>query len=823
MNKSALLTFLLSLMALVAFAAPEGTAYSVKAVAVDSVGTPSMYATYRIYAATDSVRPVTGAVTGDDGVIAATLPAAGDYRITITGMDSEQGESAFGVSDAAPVADLGTIALKPTSQALAEITVTAQRPLVIKEIDRIGYDVKNDQDSKTSPLIDVLRKVPMVTIDGDGNIQVNGSSDFKIYKNGRPNSAFTNNAKEIFKAIPASTIKRVEVITDPGAREDAEGVGAILNIVTDSSSELNGIVGSVSTYINDRNPVPGANLWLSSQLGKVVFSVNGGYFNNSTRETESTTTTDATYQTTGDRILSTNSSKSRANGGWGGLELSFEPDTLNLFTVEGNFFAYGVKPEGSATSKLFAPDGTLLQEYNTASRTLNSSYYNIDANVNYQRSTRRKGETITLSYRISASSNKGKSEDIYTPIYNFNVPYTGINSNTNQKFAEHTIQLDWSRPYGDKHKLDLGAKAIFRRNHSVSQMDYVGYNTVNEDFNHNTDIVAAYADYILKLGKWSMRAGMRYEYSHLAAKFNNGSAPDFGSPLHDYAPSASVSYTINDANTLKLSYNRRIQRPGIWALDPTINESPMTTSQGNPYLNSSNTDEVKLNYSLIRPKVNVDASLTYGHSGDGVRQTIRVEGDHTYYSYANAGLQHVVQLNAYARWSPTDKTSLMLNGTIVWGQCRNSLSGAEISRWLPFGYAQLQQKLPWKLRLTAWAHLWLSSLNSELQYTTNGGSGLWYGFRVQRSWLKNDALTVGVNITNPFGKYRHSSVAHYVNSDYLGTSCTQSARAAIAMLSVTYRFGSLNASVKKTAKSISNDDLSGAPSADGGNKAPQAN
>ncbi|MGM9861545.1 MAG: TonB-dependent receptor plug domain-containing protein, partial [Muribaculaceae bacterium] len=374
MNKSALLTFLLSLMALVAFAAPESAAYSVKAVAVDSVGVPSMYATYRIYAAADSVRPVAGAVTGDDGVINAALPAAGDYRLAISSMDSEQGERLFTVSDAAPVADLGPIALKPSSQALAEITVTAQRPLVIKEIDRIGYDVKNDQDSKTSPLIDVLRKVPMVTIDGDGNIKVNGSSDFKIYKNGRPNSAFTNNAKEIFKAIPASTIKRVEVITDPGAREDAEGVGAILNIVTDSSSELNGIVGAVSTYINDRNPVPGANLWLSSQLGKVVFSVNGGYFNNNTRETESTTTTDATYQTTGDRILTTKSSNSRANGGWGGLELSFEPDTLNLITVEGNFFAYSVKPEGSSTSKLFAPDGTLLQEYNTTNRTLSSPY-----------------------------------------------------------------------------------------------------------------------------------------------------------------------------------------------------------------------------------------------------------------------------------------------------------------------------------------------------------------------------------------------------------------------------------------------------------------
>lgn len=784
--------------------------FQVSAVAVDSTGTAEMFVTYRIFAETDSVRPVAGAVTGDDGVVNAPLPAAGAYRITLVGMATETVERRFSVDDACPVADLGSITLAAAKEELSEITVTAQRPLVTKEIDRINYDVQSDEDAKTSPLLDILRKVPMVSVDADGNIKVNGSSDFKIYKNGRPNNSFSKNAKDIFQAIPASTIKRVEVITDPGAREDAEGVGAILNIVTNSDTGLNGVLGNVSLYADTNNAIPVPNLWLSSQLGKVVFSVSGGYYNSNRRETESSQHTDANYMTTGDRLLMYVSSVSPQNGGWGDFELSYELDSLNLFNAECNFYMDNSSPESDRLYQMYDSEGSLLYKYAQTSRYRQSRYLDIDGNFSYQRSTRRKGETLTLSYRVSTTNQKQASTDEYTSIYNFVNPYSGINSDFDLNFIEHTFQFDWSRPLTEKQKLDVGGKAILRRNHSKNSREYIGYDSTFDDFSHNTDIAAVYADYRISLGKWSLRAGLRYEYSHLAAKFHTGESPDFGSSLNDFAPNAAASYNINDENTLKASYSRRISRPGIWYLDPTVSESPLSTSSGNPYLKSSNTDSYNINYSLIKSKFNLDATLSYRYSGDEIRETIDVEGSHNYYSYGNVGRRKDFRINAYCQWSPTDKTSLVFNGGLAWGQAKNAESGATLSHWTPNGYLQVQQRLPWKLRLTGWCNYWCYGLQSELSYSENtGADGLRYGFRLQRSWLKDDALTASVNISRPFGPYRYHSITHNINSDYLATTDYVGSRSFCVGFRVAYRFGSLKASVKKTASSIDNDDLSG--------------
>ena len=128
-----------------------------------------------------------------------------------------------------------------------DVVIKAQRQLIKQEIDRIGYDVQADEESKTLTVMDMLRKVPMVTVDGEDNIKVKGNSSFKIYKNGRYDPSLSKNAKEILKAMPASMIKRIEVITDPGAREDAEGVNAILNIVMMEGKNLARTKQSVPT------------------------------------------------------------------------------------------------------------------------------------------------------------------------------------------------------------------------------------------------------------------------------------------------------------------------------------------------------------------------------------------------------------------------------------------------------------------------------------------------------------------------------------------------------------------------------------------------
>ena len=129
---------------------------------------------------------------------------------------------------------------------LSGVTIKAQRQLIKTEIDRIGYDVQADEDSKTENVLEMLKKVPMVSIDAQENILVKGNSNFKIYKNGHPDPSLTKNAKEILRAMPASMVKRIEVITDPGAKEDAEGVNAILNIVMTEGSKLGGVTGSVT-------------------------------------------------------------------------------------------------------------------------------------------------------------------------------------------------------------------------------------------------------------------------------------------------------------------------------------------------------------------------------------------------------------------------------------------------------------------------------------------------------------------------------------------------------------------------------------------------
>ncbi len=786
--------------------------YCVKAVVVNSQGEPEEFATWRIFPAdTTATTPLTGNITDASGMIDTPLDIPGQFRLSLVGIDGSTLEQPFSVTDEQPVADLGRLAFSDArTRRLEEITVTAQKPIVVKEIDRIGYDVQADPEVATAPLIDILRKVPMVAVDAEGNITVNGSSDFKIYKNGRPNNSFTKNAKEIFKAIPASSIKKIEVITDPGAREDAEGVGAILNIVTDSETHLKGITGNISLFGYSNNPVPTPNIWLSSQIGKVTFSVNGGYYNLNRRESESSTTNDGYYYDSGNTLTYSDLSSSRSNTFFGGLDLSYEPDTLNLvtaaFNIYKNYSIYDVDRNYAMT----APDGHDIYSYRQTSFYPKSNYLDLDGSINYQRSTRLKGENITLSYQISTTGQKQRQQTDYTDIYNPPFDYTGIISDFDLRFFEHTFQLDWTRPVAGKHTLDVGAKYILRRNHSKNYRDYVSTDrSTYDNFCHNTDIGAAYADFRARFGKINARAGFRYEYSHLAAKFKDGQGSDFASEINDYVPNASLSYSFDDANTLKASFNRRISRPGISYLDPTVATTPNSTSSGNPRLHSAIFNTLLLNYSMIKPKFNVDVSLSYSFSDNMIVNKMDVAGDHIFYSFANVGHQKKLAANAYFQWSPTDKTSIY--GNISYAFTRQSMpDGTSLSRPQYNPWVSLNQKLPWRMQLTANVGWWSGGINNDAYtYFDPGFAFFWNNFSVRKFFLSDDRLAIGVGLSNPFGPYSRKGRIITRTPDYYSLSESVSSHNFSVTFRASYRFGSLKASVKKTAASIENDDLQG--------------
>lgn len=811
------------------------TGYMVRGEVVDSAGVAEVYATLRIYNTSDSVKPVVLATTDENGRISQSLPSAGGYRLSVASVGKRPVERTFAVDASHSDVDLGRIVLEENVTELGQVEVVAQRPLVVREIDRLGYDVKADPEAETSTLREILRKVPLVSVDEEGNIKVKGSSDFKIYKNGRPNNSFTNNAKDIFAAIPASSIKKIEVITEPGAREDAEGVGAILNIVTDSDTALNGVVGTANLYADNNSFIPNPSLWLSTQVDKVTMSVNGGY-NRTPKGNDSKSWSNqyTDYYETGNRYEAETYSTYPQNSGWMGLEASWEPDSLNLFTVEANGWIWSPLDQRITSSVRMlgaaAADGSrpVLYSYNSLQRPLDNGNLSFDGSANYQHSTRRKGETITLSYRISNNSSKNESETQYYDMFNCDFEYTGRYFDSKQDFMEQTVQADWSRPYGEKHKLDIGAKAVFRDNHSISTQTYEGADMgTHDDFTHRTTIAAAYADYRLTLGKWNIRAGLRYEYSYLSARFKaqTENRSNFSSTLNDLVPNAAVSWNINDANSVKLSYSRNIRRPSIWFLDPARSETPTSVSFGNPDLGSVAYNNVSFNYSLIKNKFNLDFNIGGALVDNSLQNVSWIdERERVVSTYDNVGKMRSLNMSVYFQWSIDSKTRWMLN---LWGgytylrqPVALDASGAQVfgsrARWAVNPWTRISRDLPWKLELSVSGYWWSGGLSNVYSYQDPGTPG--YSISLVRKFLKEDRLTVRLNVNRPFGPNEMHTNYHTYNPQYTTDSETINRSGRYVGVSLNFRFGSLNAQVKKTAASISNDDLQSGSRGGGGGK-----
>ncbi len=785
-------------------------AFSVKLKVTDPEGTPESYATCRIFTPKDSLHAVVGGVTDTLGIYSAQLPEGGSYRLSVEIAGQSPIRRDFAVTKAQPDADLGT--LSSSGQMLGELTVTAQRPLVVKEIDRIGYDVQADDDAPTSTLTEILRKVPMLNVDADGNITVNGSSNFKIYKNGKPSNSMTKNAKDIFAAMPASMIKKIEVITEPGARFDAEGVAAVLNIVTVENSVVKGVMGNVSVGGSTLQPFHYGNLYLMSQVDKVTFSMNGGANYMTSKLTRNEKESEYLYEN-GTRTHDFQTSSNKGWAGWGGFEMSWEPDTLNLFTAEGNLFFYKVKPAQTSQNQMYDAEGQLISSYSDETYYPKYGYHDFDATFSYQRSTSRPGETFGLSYMISTTAQDSRGRTDFSDIIGSRFPYTGIVQDNTHHFIEHTFQADWTRPFAKIHSFDVGAKYILRRNNSEDDQEYTGWEDRYTKFRHITDIGALYAQYSIKLKKVSLRAGLRYEFSKLKASYPAPSVPQaedkpFSTTLSDWVPSAAASWQINDANSLTLNYATRINRPGIEYLNPAETVTPTTISKGNPDLESSRHQSLKLAYMLIKPKFNMQLSAQYGFSNNSIEQYVILGDDNMlYHDYGNIGHARNWSFQGYLQWMPSSKTRIMIN---AWGSHEKQYyAGASMSHWSWGGYLDASQKLPWKLEVGLSAYLMQAwAFDAYSKVVSPFVQRLMPSLSLKRNFLKDDRLSLRVNwsgICNPHRKFE----IEYTSGPYTGWDHRVSPNNQYVSLTVSYRFGQLNASVRKTNSQISNDDLEG--------------
>ena len=690
-------------------------------------------------------------------------------------------------------------------QTLDEVVVAQRRKLIKNDIDKLTYDVQHDKTAQTKTTLEILKKIPLVTVDGQENIRVQGSTSFKVYRNGHPDPSLSGqNLKDILKAIPASTIKRIEVITDPGAKYDAEGTTAILNIVMMSSSKLQGVSGNVNSEVDTYGSVR-LGTYLTTKVGKLTTTVNYNYMNQSRKQTENYREEVYNYVKTGEQKREYGTNSTAATIHFGNISASYEIDSLNLLTASTNFFGYKVDANTQNTNERWDKNSLLIYKFDNNMTTPGYSVLDIGGRLDYQHKTHLDGEVLTLSYMLAATRQHTIFRQMYNNMVNFPVSYTSYDQNTRERFTEHTFQIDYVRPFGKHHKIESGTKYILRYNNSTSLMDYQGTTPDMESkFKHNAQVAAAYLSYIFTAGKWAARAGLRYEFTRMKASYPDGSNADYHANLNDWVPSASLQYKISDGQTLKVSYNTSINRPGIDYLNPAVISTPTAISFGNANLGSSRNQALHLEYMLVTSKLTLQLSPDYSFTNNGITNIIYEQNRKDVSTYQNVLKSKVFGISSYTEWTPFTGTSFTLNADIRYARItlptpyiKNSGCGGGI-------YFNWEQKIPWELTLT-------TSIGGEYGnrvYDPYVIEGRWfyYYFTLTRRFFK-DKLTVSLSAESPFIKER-STTYRIVRGDYTGYERSVM-YPRYFYIGFSWSFGKLNASVKTAARSIENDDLVG--------------
>ncbi|CDD95924.1 tonB-dependent receptor [Bacteroides intestinalis CAG:315] len=825
--KCSLLLIMLVVSSLVA-AQNAAPTFQIKGVLLDSLtqeGEP--YATIKIVKKEAPANALKMLVTDMKGKFQEKVPGTGNFVMTISSIGRNTIVKDFTVKAGEKLVDFGTLYITDASNELGQVEVVAQKPLVKADIDKIEYNVQDDPDSKSNSVLEMLRKVPLVTVDGEDNIKVNGSSSFKVYVNGKPNNMMSNNPTEVLKSMPANSIKHIEVITNPGPKYDAEGVGGILNIVTVGS----GLEGYTATFSgNVSNMGAGGGLFGTVKSGKLTVSARYNYnYNDRPRSYSGGNRRTVGDVTEGSSDLDYDgSSKGHGNFQSGSMEASYEIDTLRLVSMSFGLWGGG-NNSTSINNTLATAPGTSNELYRYVSDGRSkSSWYSIDGGVDYQRMFHVKDRMFTLSYKINTSPQTSDSYSTYNDMHaatdweDFLKRLYDLNNDGSQNTTEHTFQADYTTPIGKIHTLEAGAKYILRDNSSEDDRyerqigttgDYVLDEEHSSHYKHQNDILAAYMGYGLRVKKISGRLGVRYEHTKQEVKYLLGKGDNFNKNFDDVVPSASIGYKLTDMSNLRFGYNMRIYRPGIWYLNPYLNDSnPTNISQGNSHLDSEKSHSFNLSYSNFTQKFNINLSARYSFTNNSIEQVTEQVKDTEiaglqnptgkevlYSTYQNIGKSRNASLSGYVNWNATSNTRIYANlyGNYTYMEGANGLKN---DGWNLFAYGGAQQSLPhdWRISLNVYGQTPWIMLQGK------GSSFFDYGLSVNKSFL-NKRLTLSAFASNFFKKYT-SPTSSIEGVGFTQDSWNRYTRQRFGV-SVSYRIGELKASVKKAARTISNDDV----------------
>lgn len=635
------------------------------------------------------------------------------------------------------------------SKDLDGVTVTRMRRLVKADADKLSYDVKNDEDAKASTVLDMLRKVPMVSVDGEDNITVNGSSSFKVYVDGKPNMMMSSAPSQVFKSMPASMVKSIEVVTNPGAKYDAEGGAGVLNIVMNKEmmtmmgggESLNGYNGTLRVQAGNRQL--GGSAFVSGQQGKLSYSTNITY----SKQTPGTTTTTMEREQTGamsSTMISESESKMKMPFTMGNLTLGYELDAKSSIGLTAGITSFNMNSDG-LTKTTFGGGmyGTGFSYGNTNDTKMRRTSFN--GSLDYQRFLNdARTSSLTLTYQLTYAPTKSEMESGFDQSTTFpGMDLTNRYSENKERTTDHIFQMDYTTPLGTANTLNAGLKYSFRR--ATSDADYylqgVYSDLMSSEYKYNNSILAGYAELVSRFGNFSSKAGLRYEQTWQDVSYQLGKGNDFSTRYGNLVPSASLSYSLNPATNIALTYNMRISRPGITYLNPYVDRSnPTMLSYGNPDLDTEKSHNIGLAFNSFSAKMMFSVNLRHSFTDNAIESYSFYDSNNLLNTtYDNTAKNHMTSLNAYVNWLVHKNTRLFLNGAVDYSDMRSKALDIQNHGWHANVMAGLQQTLPWNIKLSAYV------ITSTKSYNLQGWSS---GFNMLTGTLSksffDDKLTISV-------------------------------------------------------------------------------
>lgn len=754
----------------------------------------------------------TGATTDASGNFLISNVPLGKYKLVISFVGYKSKTLPVNLSTEKPELHLTNLQLSPDTKILGGVTVTGQKALVEDKGDRLVYNAEKDISNAGGTAADVLRKVPTLTVDLNGNVQMRGNSNLKVLVNGKPSAMMARNLADALRQMPANVIKSVEVITSPGAKYDAEGSAGVINIITKKG--LQGFNGSTNVTVGNYNRSLGTNISLKKKKIGLTLSANGYQYRNQW-ESQSTRTT--LFNNTPVNILTQSSAADNTGtGGYGEMSFDYDPDSLSRINFSANVWGGNYPNNSILLNRLTNPAGQELQAFRN-DRRFRNPYGNGQLDLGYTKNFKKPDQEFAFLTQFSRMpDNYFYDTDSYSMAEQLTYRQHSSNYSRNK---EYTVQTDYTHPFTLKGrrdttsiKLEIGAKGILRDIGSEYRVEesqngegeLVPNPILSNDFNYKQQVTSGYTALRLDTKrKWSLNIGARLEHTDIKGDFVS-TQTKITNQYNNLIPSITLSKGIK-TQTIKVSYTQRIQRPLIWYLNPWLNASDtLNVNTGNPYLKPELNHATEIGYNLNTKKgLSLNTALYWRFTDNAIEYLTAVDASGVSLSKPqNIATRQTYGLNVNLSGQPNKNWNLNGGGDLRFVDLRSTALDQRNDGYIWNFNFNSTYKLPKDYSIQANGNFgsgWIS-----LQGTNSGY--YWYGFAGKREfWDKKASLTLGLN--NPFKraiKQTGRQEASTFISDFSSLYVNRSAR-----LTFEWRFGQMSAGGGKQTKKINNDDKGG--------------